>query len=77
LVAQLHEGGQYLCGGQTAQRHVFQVSVEVGRGDEGVVVTLDDEVEINVLVVKHEVFELLGDKGLADACRTTPEIAEV
>ena len=43
--------------GESSQRHVFEIAVDVGSGHEGVMITSDDEVKVDMLVLLHELFE--------------------
>jgi hypothetical protein len=52
---------------QTSQGNVLQIAVDVCTSDEGVMVTFDDEVEFDVLVILHERFKRGRYKGFPDS----------
>ena len=62
---------------QAAEREVLEVAVDVSAGDEGVVVALDDEAELDVVVLLHELPEGGRDQRLPHSRRAASEVAEV
>ena len=62
---------------QAAEWEVLEVAVDVSAGDEGVVVALDDEAELDVVVLLHELPERGRDQRLPHSRRAASEVAEV
>ena len=77
LVPEPVQRREYLILLQTAEREVLEVAVDVCAGDEGVVVALDDEVELDVVVLLHELLEGGRDQRLPHPRRAAAEVAEV
>ena len=76
LVSHCRQNGFYLLWFFVAKRNVFDVAVDVGSTEEGVIISLTDEVKVDVFVVVHEAFKLIGGDGIPDSCGAAAEITE-
>jgi hypothetical protein len=52
---------------KASQRNVLEITVDIGTSYEGMMISFDDEVKFDVIVVGDEGFERGRDEGLPDA----------